>query len=138
MTIRTLRDVDPSELAGLPVLLRVDLNVPMLDGVISDDTRIRAAVATIEWLSKAGAAIIIASHFGRPRGIRTESLSLRPLSHRLSKILGKPVAFAEDCIGDKVREQALALGPGECLLLENLRFHPGETANDLAFARQLS
>lgn len=120
------------------VFVRVDFNVPLEAGSISDDTRIRASLPTIELLAKQGARIVLASHMGRPKGNRDEALSLRPAAERLGELLGAKVALAPDCVGDAVEKQAGALGRGQVLMLENLRFHAGEEKNDPAFARSLA
>ena len=131
--------VDQLDLAGKRVFLRVDLNVPLEDGRIGEDTRIRAVVPTIEHCLKAGASVILASHLGRPKGADLK-LSLMPASKRLSELLGKEheVLQADDCIGEGVGKMAKELKPGQVLVLENLRFHKEEEANDEAFARQLA
>ena len=127
----TIKDI---ELKGQRVLVRVDYNVPMeeKDGgmVINDDTRIRATLPTLDYLVEKGAKILLAAHLGRPRGQREASLSLRPVAQQLSDLLGRPVAFVDDCVGDKVDQTAAALKPGDILLLENVRFYAEEEAND--------
>ncbi len=132
---KTVRDVD---VAGKKVLVRVDFNVPLKEGRVADDTRIRAAIPTIEYLLQNGAAVVLMSHLGRPKGQRVPELSLRPVASHLSELLGMPVAFAEDCIGAPAASAKAALRPGEVLLLENTRFHPEEKKNDPEFARQLA
>ena len=132
---RSVRDLD---VAGRRVFVRVDFNVPLKDGAIADDTRVRAAVPTIELLRSRAAALVIASHLGRPKGKPDPKYSLAPVAERLASILGAPVAMAEDCIGEATEAAARALGPGQALLLENLRFHAGEEKNDDAFARRLA
>lgn len=135
MTKLSIRDLD---LRGQRVFIRVDFNVPIKDGVVEDDTRIRAAVSTINYATAKGARVILASHLGRPKGQRVEKYSLRPAAEHLSKLIEKPVAFAEDCIGEAVRAKVDALKDGDVLLLENLRFHPEEEKNDEVFAQQLA
>jgi len=132
----TVRDID---VRGKRALERVDFNVPQDDsGAISDDTRIRASLPTIQYLLDHGASVVLMSHLGRPKGQVNPRYSLRPVAERLSELLGRPVALAPDCVGPQVEALAQALKPGEALLLENLRFHPEEEANDPAFARQLA
>ena len=132
----TVRDVD---VRGKRVLERVDFNVPLDDsGRITDDTRIRASLPTIQYLLDNGAAAILMSHLGRPKGTANPTYSLRPVAERLSALLGKPVQMAPDCVGPEVERMAAALQPGQILLLENLRFHPEEEANDAGFAKQLA
>ena len=135
MAFQTL---DQAELQGKRALVRVDFNVPMEDGKVSDDTRLRAAVPTIEKLRKGGAKVILMAHFDRPKGKAVPSMSLRPIVEPLSKVLGYPVAFAADCIGPIARAAVNAMQPGDVLLLENVRFHPGEEANDRKFADALA
>lgn len=132
---KTIRDVD---YRGKRVLVRVDFNVPIKDGVVGDDTRIRAALPTLQYLLDQGAALILCSHLGRPKGEPKPEFSLRPVAAHLSKLLGRQVAFAEDCIGPLAEKAAAALKPGEVLLLENTRFHAGETKNDEEMSRQLA
>jgi phosphoglycerate kinase len=132
---KTIRDID---VKGKRVLVRVDFNVPVKEGVVGDDTRIRAALPTLNYLLENGAALILCSHLGRPKGEAKPEFSLRPVAEYLGKLLGKPVAFAEDCIGPKAEEAAKALKPGDVLLLENTRFHAGETKNDPEIAKQLA
>jgi phosphoglycerate kinase len=130
--------VDQLDLAGKRVFLRVDLNVPLEDGRVAEDTRIRAVVPTIEHCLKAGASVILASHLGRPKGTVDPRYSLKPVAARLEEVLGRPVPLLPDCVGPEVEAAAAALKPGETVLLENLRFHPGEEANDPEFARRLA
>ena len=132
----TVRDL---AVRGKRALERVDFNVPQdSSGAITDDTRIRASLPTIQYLLDHGASVVLMSHLGRPKGQVNPKFSLRPVAERLSELLGRPVALAPDCIGPQVEALARALQPGEVLLLENLRFHPEEEANDPAFARQLA
>ena len=132
---KTIRDIS---VKGKRVLVRVDFNVPVKDGVVGDDTRIRAALPTLEYLLENGAALILCSHLGRPKGEVKPEFSLRPVADHLSKLVGKPVAFAEDCIGPKAEEAAKALKAGDVLLLENTRFHAGETKNDPEISKGLA
>jgi phosphoglycerate kinase len=132
---RTLDDLD---VAGKRVLLRADLNVPVKDGKVTDSTRIERLAPTIEALLQKGAKVVVMSHFGRPKG-PDPVLSLRPLAEPLSRAIGgRPVHFAPDCIGPEAKRVVDALKPSEVALLENLRFHKGEEANDPAFAKQLA
>src|SRR5947209_7261469 len=136
MNKKTIREID---VAGKRVLVRVDFNVPLdAEQHITDDTRIRAALPTIEYLLDQGAAVILMSHLGRPKGKAVETMRLTPVAQRLSELLHKPVQMAPDCIGPEVEALARNLQPGQVLLLENLRFHDEEEKNDPAFARQLA
>src|SRR3954453_4069675 len=135
MTFQTL---DQADLKGKRALVRVDFNVPMEDGKVSDDTRLRAAKPTIDELRKGGAKVILLAHFDRPKGKVIPSMSLKPIVEPLAKVLGVPVAFAEDCVGPKAREAVAAMQPGDVLLLENVRFHEGEEKNDRKFAEALA
>jgi phosphoglycerate kinase len=132
---KTIKDID---VKGKKVLVRVDFNVPMKEGKITDDTRIRAALPTIRYLMEQGAAVILASHLGRPKGGPDPVFSLRPVASYLAELLGNPVAFADDCIGPLAEKASLALKPGEVLVLENTRFHPEEEKNDQGMAKQLA
>ena len=132
------RTLDQAEVGGRRALVRVDFNTPMEDGRVSDDTRLKAALPTIQELRRRGAKVILLSHFDRPKGKPVPSMSLKPLVAALSALIGAPVAFADDCIGDDARVAVDRLKDGEVLLLENLRFHAGEEANDPAFAKALA
>jgi phosphoglycerate kinase len=132
----TLDDLD--DLAGRKVFVRVDFNVPLADGRVADDTRLVEALPTLRELSERGARLVLASHCGRPKGRRDPRYSLAPVAQRLAELLGRPVAFASDCVGPEAEAAAGALADGEVCLLENLRFHEGETANDPAFADRLA
>ncbi|MEO0878613.1 MAG: phosphoglycerate kinase [Pseudomonadota bacterium] len=132
------RKIDDLDLAGQRVLTRVDFNVPMADGAVTDTTRIDRAAPTIRELSAAGAKVLLLSHFGRPDGARNPALSLAPVAAAVEKILGLPVAFAADCIGAPVEALAGAMKNGDVALLENTRFHPGETKNDPDFVEALA
>jgi phosphoglycerate kinase len=134
-TKKTIRDIDPR---NQRVLVRVDFNVPLQDGGVADDTRIRAALPTITSLIEADARIILCSHLGRPKGKPDPALSLEPVAGALSELIAKPVAFAADCVGPRAEAAVQSLAPTDVLLLENTRFHPEEKANDEAFARQLA
>lgn len=120
------------------MFLRADLNAPIENGAVADDTRLRAVIPTIEHALRAGAAVVLASHLGRPQGRPDPRYSLRPVADRLAALLGRPVRLAPDCVGDEALALARELKPGDVLLLENLRFHPGEEANDDGFARALA
>jgi phosphoglycerate kinase len=135
MAFRTL---DQADLRGKRALVRVDFNVPMQDGAISDDTRLRAALPTIQALCEAGAKVTLLAHFDRPKGKRVPSMSLKPVVEPLSALLGAPVAFAEDCVGEAAERAQGYLKPGGVLLLENVRYHAGEEANDPGFSKQLA
>jgi phosphoglycerate kinase len=133
--VRTLRDL--GDLDGKRVLVRVDFNVPLADGAVTDDMRIRAAVPTIEELRRRGARLVLASHLGRPKD-REPSLSLAPVAERLSELIEAPVRLAPGVVGEEVRAAVEELGDGEVLLLENVRYEPGETKNDPDLARSLA
>jgi phosphoglycerate kinase len=134
----SIRDLD---LQGQRVFVRVDFNVPLKGGVIGDDTRVKSSLPTIEYALGRGATVILASHLGRPKGKPNAEMSLRPVADRLADLLGRPVLFATDCVGDEARNavaQAHAAGGSKLVLLENLRFHPEEEKNDPEFANQLA
>lgn len=136
----TLSDLNVTHLKGKNVLVRVDFNVPVnkQTGEISDDTRIRAALPSIEYLTEHGARVILATHMGRPKGKVSDALRLDKAAARLSELIGQPVRTANDCVGLEVEEATSAMQDGELLVLENVRFHAGETKNDLAFAQNLA
>jgi phosphoglycerate kinase len=140
VTLRTLDTL--GSLAGKRVIVRCDLNVPVKDGVITDDGRVRASLPTLNRLLEAGARVVVVSHLGRPDGAPEAKYSLEPVAGRLSELLGKPVAFARDTVGQEASEAVAGLGEGEIALLENLRFNPGETSKDESerrgFAEQLA
>ncbi|HTY24928.1 MAG TPA: phosphoglycerate kinase [Desulfomonilaceae bacterium] len=136
MAIKSIRDID---IKGKRVFFRFDFNVPLdASGVIKDDTRIRRALPTINYAIEQGAKLILTSHLGRPKGEKKPEMSLRPAAIRLQELVGREVRFVDDCIGQKVKEAVATIPDGGLLLLENLRFHSGETKNDLEFARELA
>ena len=135
MPKQTVKDL--GALKGVRIFVRVDYNVPIKEGRITDDTRIRASLPTLELLLKGGAQLVLASHLGRPKKGPAPELSLRPVAGRLSELIGRPVIMATDCVGDDVRKAASALAGGGVVLLENVRFHPEEEKNDPAFAKSL-
>jgi len=130
--------VEQLNTAGKRVIVRVDFNVPLKDGKVESDKRLKESLPTIDYLRKKGAKVILMSHLGRPDGQRVPDMSLRPVADALSGLLGAPVAFAEDCVGPAAEKAVAALQPGGVLLLENLRFHAAEEENDAAFAKQLA
>ncbi len=132
------KNLSEVECAGKRTLVRVDFNVPIEDGEITDDTRIKAALPTIEYLVKAAARVTLCSHLGRPKGKVVREMSLAPVAARLEDLLGEQVRRADDCVGDEVAATRAALGPGQVLMLENTRFHPEEKKNDPAFAEALA
>ncbi len=134
----SIRDLDEKQLAGKRVFVRVDFNVPIKDGVIQDDTRIRAALPTIKYLTERGARVILASHLGRPKGKKLPELSLSPVAEKLGSLLGRPVEFSPETVGDITKAKIDKLNDGDLLLLENLRFNPGEENNDPEFAKALA
>src|SRR5579884_3051471 len=134
-TKQTIKDID---LINKTVLLRADYNVPLKDGQITDDYRITQSLPTIKYLLGQNVKLIICSHLGRPEGRVVKSMSLAPIRERLSQLLEKEVQFADDCVGQATKDLAENLKPGEVLLLENLRFNPGEEANDRDFAKSLA
>lgn len=132
---KSIRDIN---VKGKRVLVRVDYNVPIKDGLVSDDTRIVAAMPTLKYLLDQGAAVILFSHLGRPKGGPDPKFSLKPVAVHLSGLLGKPVAFTDDCVGPVAEAAAKALKPGEILVLENTRFHPEEEKNDPELAKKMA
>ncbi len=132
------RNLDQADLAGKRALVRVDFNVPMANGEVSDDTRLRAALPTIARLRAGGAKVILMAHFDRPKGVRVPAMSLAPVAAPLAKLLGLKVGFVDDCIGEPVAAAVAAIAPGDVILLENLRFHAGEEQNDPDFAAALA
>ncbi|MFN2441624.1 MAG: phosphoglycerate kinase [Thermoanaerobaculia bacterium] len=133
----TIPTVDSLDLEGRRVFCRVDYNVPIENGHITDSTRIDSTIPTLRLLRERGARIILASHFGRPKGQRNEKYSLAPVREQLAAIVGAPVAWSPDAVGEEAKKKVAALQPGELLLLENLRFYPGEEKNDPEFAAAL-
>lgn len=131
----TIRDLD---LRGKRVFIRVDFNVPLKDGGVTDDTRIRETLPTLKLAIEKGARLVLASHLGRPKGGPDPKYSVQPAAKKLEELLGKPVAFGKDCVGPGVEGQSKALRDGEVLVLENVRFHPEEEKNDEAFSKQLA
>jgi phosphoglycerate kinase len=132
---KSITDIDVN---GKRVLVRVDFNVPIKDGKVGDDTRIRAAMPTIEYLLQHGAAVILFSHLGRPKGGPDPKFTMKPVAEYLGKLMGKPVAFADDCVGPVAEAASKALKPGGVLVLENTRFHPEEEKNDLELAKKMA
>jgi phosphoglycerate kinase len=140
LAVATLDELlaEPNGVRGRRVFVRADLNVPLRDGKVGDDTRIRAALGTLRRLLAGGARVVLASHLGRPKGKPKPELSLAPVAARLAELLGRPVAFAAECAGPVAEQAAAKLRDGEIVLLENLRFHAEEEKNDRGFARQLA
>ena len=135
MALKTVRDLD---LNGKRVLVRVDYNVPVKNGVVTDATRIEASLETLKYIIDQGGSLVLMSHLGRPKGTPDPAYSLKPVADKLADMIGRPVRFAEDCTGDAAVEQAKQLQVGDILMVENVRFHAGETKNDPAFARELA
>jgi phosphoglycerate kinase len=136
--MNAFKTIDQLNVTSQRILVRVDFNVPINAGVIGDTTRIAKTVPTLTELAGRGARVIVLSHLGRPNGQRSDDLSLQPIAKALSDILGKPVPFATDCVGAEAEQIIGAMQDGDIVVMENLRFHPGEEKNDAAFARQLS
>src|SRR3972149_11504035 len=135
MNKKTVKDID---LKGKRVLMRVDFNVPMAEGKVTDDKRIKAALPTIRYVLEQGASLLLASHLGRPKGGPDPEFSLKAAADVLAGLLGIPVKMAPDCVGPEVEKMAKALKPGEVIMLENTRFHAGEEKNDLELAKQMA
>merc|ERR1719305_428640 len=135
---KSVADLTEAELKGKKVLIRCDLNVPLKDGVIGDDTRIRASVPTVKYLLEKGASVSMCSHLGRPKEGPEEKFSLKPVAARMAEALGSPVGMAPDCIGDEVTKMVGDLGEGEALLLENTRFYKEEEKNEASFVEKLA
>ncbi|MCE5204054.1 MAG: phosphoglycerate kinase [Coriobacteriales bacterium] len=134
-TKKTVKDID---VRGKRVLVRVDFNVPLAEGSVTDDTRVRAALPTLRYLVDHGARVIVVSHLGRPKGAPDPRYSLRPVRRVLQRLLGRNVVFVDDIVGDEAHEAVGRMVDGEIVMLENVRFHPGEEANDPVFARELA
>lgn len=136
MKLQTVKDID---LQGKRVVIRVDFNVPLKDGVVTDDTRIQSALPTVNYiLDQKGTSLVVMSHFGRPKGKKDMAFSMAPIAKRFEELLGRPVKLASDVIGDVVAKEVSELKPGEVLLLENVRFYKEEEANDEAYAKTLA
>ena len=133
-----IRRIEDADIAGKRVLVRVDFNVPMQGGSVSDDTRLRAALPTIAFLREAGAKVILMAHFGRPKGKRDPQMSLAPVATPLADLIGHPVKFVSDCVGEDPKGAISFMKAGDVLLLENTRFHEGEESNDPEFSAQLA
>ena len=138
MAKKSIANLTTDDVSGKRVFVRVDFNVPLDDGKITDDTRIRAALPTIKDLLEKGAKVVLGSHFGRPKGKVVESMRLTPVAARLSELLGQPVVKCDDCVGEDVTAKISSLNNGDVALLENLRFNPGEEGNDPDFAKALA
>lgn len=134
-----MKYLDQIDVSGKKVLVRVDFNVPMdKSGKVTDDTRVKASLATLNYIREKGARVIVASHLGRPKGKRVAEYSLKPVAPILAELLNREVPFVDDCVGDVALQAVAAMKAGEVILLENLRFHPGEDKNDEAFAQELA
>ena len=135
MQLNTIKEAD---LKGKRVVIRVDFNVPLKNGVVTDNTRIKAALPTVKYILDQGASLVVMSHFGRPKGQKNPDFSMAPIAKEFEKLLGQPVKLAPDVIGAEVEAEVKALKPGEVLLLENVRFYKEEEANDPEFAKKLA
>ncbi len=135
MQLNTIKEAD---LKGKRVVIRVDFNVPLKNGVVTDNTRIKAALPTVKYILEQGASLVVMSHFGRPKGQKNPDFSMAPIAKEFEALLGKPVKLAPDVIGDEVEAEVKSLKPGEVLLLENVRFYKEEEANDPEFAKKLA
>ena len=135
MVLNTIKEAD---LKGKRVVIRVDFNVPVKEGVVKDATRIKAALPTIKYILDEGASVVVMSHFGRPKGQKNPDFSMAPIAKEFEKLLGRPVKLAPDVIGPEVEAEVKALKPGEVLLLENVRFYKEEEANDEGYAKALA
>ena len=133
-----LNTINEADLKGKRVLIRVDFNVPLKDGVVTDNTRIKAALPTIKYILDNGASLVVMTHLGRPKGQKNPAYSLAPVAKEFEKLLGSKVTLASDVIGPEVKKEVEALKPGEVLLLENVRFYAEEEKNDEAFAKELA
>ena len=133
-----LNTINEADLKGKRVLIRVDFNVPLKDGVVTDNTRIKAALPTIKYILDNGASLVVMTHLGRPKGQKNPAFSLAPVAAEFEKLLGKKVTLAPDVIGPEVKKEVEALKPGDVLLLENVRFYAEEEKNDEAFAKELA
>ncbi len=133
-----VKSIETADVSGKRVLIRVDLNVPMADGVVTDATRLERVVPSLNGLAEKGAKVIVLSHFGRPKGERKPDMSLKPVAAKLGEVLGKDVQFADDCIGEAAQTAVNALADGQILVLENLRYHAGEEKNDAEFIKSLA
>jgi phosphoglycerate kinase len=138
MDLDKLKTTDGLDVKGKRILLRADLNVPVRDGEISDATRLERLLPGLKDLASRGAKVVVVSHFGRPKGGPDSEFTLRPVADKLSKLIGRPVTFAPDCIGEVAEKAVASLQPGEIAVLENLRFHKGEEKNDAGFAQALA
>lgn len=134
----SMKFLDQMDISGKRILLRVDYNVPLDGGRITDDLRIRASLPTVEYCLSKGASLVMCSHLGKAKGVPDPKYSLAPAAKRLSELIGRPVAMAPDCLGPEVEKMVAALKPGDVLMLENLRFHPGEEKNDPEFAKAIA